>query len=92
MKDNRKTGTLRGIFELGSAILICQCAGIIGSFFTVSSVSTWYTELNKPAFNPPNWIFGPVWITLYTLMGISLFLVWRKRHEDSSAGTALWSS
>jgi len=60
------------------AILICQIAGIIGSIFTTPSIPTWYSGLNKPSFSPPNWIFGPVWITLFTLMGISLFLVWEK--------------
>jgi len=65
------------------AIIICQLAGIIGSFFTTSSVSTWYTTLVKPEFNPPGWVFGPVWITLYTLMGISLYLVWKKRDKQN---------
>jgi translocator protein len=57
---------------------MCQVAGIIGSLFTVKSITTWYTALNKPSFNPPNWIFGPVWITLYILMGISFYLIWIK--------------
>ena len=60
------------------SIIICQVPGIIGSQFTVKSIPTWYAALNKPAFNPPNWLFGPVWITLYILMGISLYLVWSK--------------
>ncbi len=60
------------------SILIAQAAGIIGSIFTVSSVKDWYTTLDKPAWNPPSWIFGPVWTTLYTLMGIASYLVWRK--------------
>lgn len=65
------------------AIGICLGAGILGSFFTVSSPSagglTWYFTLNKPFFSPPNWVFGPVWTILYILMGISLYLVWIKR-------------
>lgn len=59
-------------------ILICQMAGIIGSVFTMPSIPTWYASLNKPWFSPPNWLFGPVWITLFTLMGISLYLIWNK--------------
>jgi len=59
--------------------LICQIAGVIGSIFTAPSITTWYANLQKPAFSPPNWIFGPVWITLYTLMGISLYFVWNKK-------------
>ena len=60
-------------------ILLCQAAGTIGSIFTFSAIPNWYAYLNKPFFNPPNWIFGPVWTTLYTLMGISVYLVWKKR-------------
>ncbi|KPL10246.1 TspO protein [candidate division TA06 bacterium SM1_40] len=60
------------------SIVLCQSAGVIGSIFTARSVSTWYPTLRRPFFNPPSWVFGPVWITLYLLMGISLFLVWRK--------------
>lgn len=57
---------------------LCLGAGIVGSFFTVSSIPTWYVTLNKPVFSPPNWIFAPVWTILYILMGISLYLVWQK--------------
>lgn len=64
--------------RLIGCIVICQAAGIIGSIFTAQSVATWYTTLHKPSFSPPNWLFAPVWITLYTMMGIALYLVWRK--------------
>jgi translocator protein len=69
---------MKKTFQLILSILVCQLAGIIGSVFTANSVTTWYTTLNKPFFNPPGWVFGPVWITLYTLMGITLFLIWQK--------------
>ncbi len=62
--------------KLVYSIIICQLAGVIGSFFTASSVSAWYPNLIKPKFNPPNWIFSPVWITLFVIMGISLYLIW----------------
>jgi len=62
---------------------LCLGAGIIGSFFTVSSIPTWYVTLNKPFFSPPNWVFAPVWTILYILMGISLYLVWRKGRVPS---------
>lgn len=59
------------------SILLSWSAGIIGSIFTFQSISTWYVLLNKPDFNPPNYLFGPVWSVLYTLMGISFYFIWR---------------
>jgi translocator protein len=75
--------------KLIAAIAICQLAGLIGSFFTASSVSTWYAALQKPAFNPPSWLFAPVWITLYTLMGISAYIVWQKGLKKKNVKVAL---
>jgi benzodiazapine receptor len=72
---------MKNILKLILCIGVCQLAGVIGSFYTMDSIPTWYAALNKPALNPPNWIFGPVWITLYTLMGISLYIVWKKGME-----------
>ena len=69
---------LQNIVKLGAAICVAELAGIIGSLFTASSVSGWYMGLVKPALNPPSWVFGPVWTTLYALMGIAAFLVWRR--------------
>lgn len=57
------------------SIAISLSAGLIGSIFTLESIPTWYEGLNKPFFNPPNWIFAPVWTVLYLLIGISLYLV-----------------
>lgn len=59
------------------SILLSWSAGIIGSIFTFQSISTWYVLLNKPDFNPPNYLFGPVWSVLYTLIGISFYFIWR---------------
>lgn len=53
-------------------------AGLLGSLFTQTGVDSWYANLIKPEFNPPNWVFGPVWTILYILMGISLYLIWDK--------------
>lgn len=66
------------IFKLVISIVVCQGAGFIGSIFTTPAIATWYGGLNKPPFSPPNWLFGPVWIVLFLLMGIALFLVWRQ--------------
>jgi len=66
------------VLRLLVSIIICQFAGAIGAIFTSSSLESWYLLLEKPVFNPPSWVFFPVWTTLYTLMGISLYLVWEK--------------
>jgi benzodiazapine receptor len=52
--------------------------GSLGGIFTIAEIPTWYAGLNKPSFNPPNWIFGPMWTTLYVLMGISFYLIWKR--------------
>ena len=80
---------LKKVGQVLLAILVCQSAGIIGSVFTVSSIPTWYANLNKASFNPPNWVFGPVWLTLYTLMGIAAFLIWDKRKSNKKVNFAL---
>lgn len=64
--------------KLFISLLLPQLAGFVGSIFTISAIPAWYATLNKPSFSPPNWLFGPVWTTLYILMGISLYLVWSK--------------
>jgi translocator protein len=69
---------MKNILKLIASVVISQAAGAIGSLFTVQNIPTWYAGLNKPSFNPPNYIFGPVWISLYFLMGIAFFLVWKK--------------
>lgn len=77
------------MFKLIISILVCQCAGIIGSFFTRRSIPEWYTLIKKPSFTPPDWIFAPVWGSLFTLMGIAAFLVWRKGLNISEVKAAL---
>jgi len=64
------------IIPLFQSLGVCLLAGFVGSLFTFESIPTWYATLNKPFFNPPNWIFGPVWTLLYIMMGVSLYLVW----------------
>jgi len=71
------------------SIIICQAAGLIGTIFTMDAIPTWYLTLNKPFFTPPNWLFGPVWTILYTLMGISAFLVWRKGLDEQKVKIGL---
>lgn len=61
------------------SILLAEGSGIIGSFATQSSVTTWYQTINKPGFTPPSWVFAPVWTTLFLLMGIALYIVWARK-------------
>jgi len=60
------------------AIVVCELAGIIGSLFTTPSIPGWYAGLVKPSFNPPAWVFAPVWTTLYAMMGLAAWLVYEK--------------
>lgn len=69
---------IREIPKLIASILIVFLGAALGSVATTPELATWYSELIKPAWNPPNWVFGPVWTILYFLMGIALFLVWRE--------------
>ena len=81
--------TTTSILKLIASIVLCQMAGVIGAVFTSSAVPTWYAALRKPPFTPPGWVFSPVWITLYLLMGFSAFLVWNKGWGDSRVRIAL---
>lgn len=60
------------------ALVLPQLAGVIGSLFTLTAIDSWYQGLVKPLWSPPNWIFGPVWLSLYLMMGVSWFLAWKK--------------
>jgi len=66
------------VIKLVVSLLLPIGIGSIAGLFTAEAVPEWYETLNRPAFNPPNWIFGPVWTTLYLLLGISLFLIWKQ--------------
>jgi len=70
-------------------VLVCELAGVIGGFFTASAIPAWYSTLAKPTFAPPNWVFGPVWITLYALMGIAAYLIWEKRAKNKKVWVAM---
>jgi tryptophan-rich sensory protein len=64
--------------QLAVSIVAVFAAAVIGSLFTGKSVRSWYPGLKKPAFTPPNGLFGPVWTVLYILMVVSVFLVWQQ--------------
>lgn len=75
--------------KLAASLLLPQLAGIVGSIFTVRSIPTWYASLQRPDFAPPNWIFAPVWTTLFIMMGISAFLIWRRGTDKKEVKVAL---
>lgn len=89
------------IWKFVISILVSLSAGAIGGIFTTSAIPTWYAALQKPVFNPPNWLFGPAWTVLYILMGIALYLVWTSVKENKKVAyivffvqlalNALWS-
>ncbi|MDQ1261374.1 MAG: translocator protein [Euryarchaeota archaeon] len=84
-----RTNTLRDLARFILCIAICQLAGVIGSLFTASSVTTWYTTLDKPWFTPPGSLISAVWIILFALMGLSLFLIWQKGISSTNSKIAL---
>ncbi len=76
--------TPRTLAGLAVFVVICFAAAGAGSYFTATSVGTWYAELKKPAWNPPNWLFGPVWTFLYLTMAVAAWLVWMKGGATSA--------
>lgn len=80
---------IRNTAKLVIAIVGSELAGIIGSVFTAPAIAEWYTTITKPELNPPAWVFGPVWTTLFALMGIAAFLVWKQGLERRDVRIAL---
>lgn len=80
----KKNKTLTYIFF----VLVCQLAGIIGSIFTTPAVKGWYANINRPSFSPPNWLFAPVWTTLFVMMGVSVSIIWLSE-KNAQRTTAL---
>lgn len=83
MKDMTK------IVKLICSVAVCILIGFVGSFVTRDSVSTWYAELSRPSFTPPDWTFGVVWPILYVMMGISAFLIWNEGFDKTEVKVAL---
>jgi benzodiazapine receptor len=82
-------GSMNKTVKLAFSVFICLLAGFGGSIATMPSIPTWYAGLQKPAFNPPNWIFAPVWTALFVMMGIAAYLVWDKGPEKKSVRVSL---
>lgn len=80
----------KSIYYILISVAICLLVGFLSGFATQSSVNDWYLTLNKPFFNPPNWMFAPVWSALYVLMGIAAGIVWAKGYYHIWVKTALY--
>ncbi len=76
------TTTLSNNLKLVICILICQSVGIISGLLTTTQNNVWYTTIIKPSWNPPGYLFGPVWTVLYLMMGISLWIIWKSNAPE----------
>lgn len=72
------------MWALFTSVVIAEAVGVVGSFFTMSSVKNWLPTLVQPSFMPPNWLFGPAWTILYILMGVASYWVWKKRKNKKA--------
>jgi tryptophan-rich sensory protein len=71
--------------------VLCYGVAAIGGWATAASVDGWYQTLRKPPFNPPDWVFGPVWTTLYAMIAVSGFRLWRRRRSPGAVpALAAW--
>lgn len=77
---------MRRIAVLVVCVGLCLAVGALGGWVTAGSVKDWYPTLHKPSFNPPNWLFGPVWTVLYVMMGVAAWRVWFKASGDRARG------
>jgi len=71
------------------SIVVCMAVGFSSGLVTAEAIPNWYADLNKPFFNPPNWLFAPAWTILYILMGIAAGRVWNKGWDQKEVRTAL---
>ena len=80
---------MNNLTRLGIAVMIPLMMGGLSGLVTAQGVRDWYPTLIKPSFNPPSWVFGPVWTLLYLMMGIAAFLVWQKGWDSGAVKVAL---
>lgn len=88
MSPGRRISPLAGLLGLLGLLVLCALTAAIGGVVTAASLPDWYDGLRKPSFNPPNWVFGPVWTLLYGMMAFAAWRVWRK--GSSGLPMALW--
>ena len=81
---------LRQVVWLIGCITVCLAVAGVGAAATATSVNGWYQTLNKPSWNPPDWLFGPVWTTLFVMMGVAAWLAWRRDGWLSARTAMIW--
>jgi len=84
---------MRNWVKLVIGIAIPVAVGAVAGLFTRPEIDGWYQTINKPSWQPPNWVFGPVWTALYIMMGVALYLVWRSDApaKIKRAAIVLWA-
>jgi len=81
---------IRSLLMLAGFIAVCLVVSALGGLATASSVGSWYQGLAKPPFNPPDWVFAPVWLTLYLMIAVSGWRVWRVAGFAAARGAFAW--
>ena len=81
---------MKSLSRLTISMLAPQVASALGAYVSISAVGSWYDGLEKPFFNPPPWVFGPVWTVLYVFMGIASYIVWRHSTSPWYSRTMTW--
>lgn len=91
-RDSHRTGPSGPVLAgaLVGFVAVAQLAGLIGIPFTDRAIDSWYDQLDKPFFNPPSWVFAPVWTALYLLIGVAAWLVWRSPHTEARRAALTW--
>ena len=80
---------MQKIIKIVLVVLVCVSIGYFSGMITRDSITTWYPTLEKPVFNPPNWVFAPVWTSLYIMMGIAAGLIWTSDSDEKTTKRAL---
>ena len=80
---------MQKILKIVLVVVLCVTVGYLSGLVTRESILTWYVTLNKPSFNPPNWVFAPVWTLLYIMMGVAAGMIWTSNSEEQTTKKAL---
>lgn len=80
---------MQKILKIVLMVVLCVTVGYLSGLVTRESILTWYVTLNKPSFNPPNWVFAPVWTLLYIMMGVAAGMIWTSNSDEQTTKKAL---